>query len=429
MRAVMFDKPRSAARVLRALAFTACVPYLALKIAWVSGSRVGIPDGSMLLEHHTAMIAGNSASILIDSMVVVLALLLTQPWGRRAPVWLLILPAWAATGLLSPIMVGYPLQLGARLLGGTAAPSGGPAARPFLDEWVFTVVYTGFIVQALALGALFVLYARARWGHLWRGRISGLAGPGPARGVQRATALMASAVVLVPLTAHLLWATGSTSGLTATKIAERTSDFYALEAAYVLFAVMTVTGLLLVAFPRAGALPLRLPLSLAFIGSAALACWGGYMMLTALENRDPSRRISELMNVTYSMQLLAGMLVFTMGAYFFAERAAQRGHGEQSAAPGTPVAAGAFAISSEPREDQLRPVPHDAAGGAQGHPERADLRATWAGLVGVMTRRVYGGAGRDRRRAVWQCGPGYQIRTRVAGSSHSSSAAPTSNAP
>jgi hypothetical protein len=332
MRAVVFDKPRSAARVLRVLAFTACVPYLALKIAWVSGSRVGIPDGSMLLEHHTAMIVGNSASALIDSMVVVLALLLTQPWGRRAPVWLLILPAWAATGLLSPIMVGYPLQLGARLLGGTAAPSGGPAARPFLDEWVFTVVYTGFIVQALALGALFVLYARARWGHLWRGRISGLAGQGPTRGVQRATALMASAVVLVPLTAHLLWATGSTSGLTATKIAERTSDFYALEAAYVLFAVMTVTGLLLVAFPRAGALPLRLPLSLAFVGSAALACWGGYMMLTALENRDPSRRISELMNVTYSMQLLAGMLVFTMGAYFFAERAAQRGHGEESVA-------------------------------------------------------------------------------------------------
>jgi hypothetical protein len=225
-------------------------------------------------------------------------------------------------------MAGYPLQLGARLLSGTAAPAGGPAARPFLDEWVFSVVYTGFIVQALALGALFVLYARARWGHLWQGRISGLAGQGPTRGARRTTALIASAVVLVPLMAHLRWATGSASGLTATQVAGRTSDFYALEAAYVLFAVMTVTGLLLVAFPRAGALPLRLPLSLAFVGSAALACWGGYMMLTALENRDPSRRISELMNVTYSMQLLAGMLVFTMGAYFFAERAAQRGPGE-----------------------------------------------------------------------------------------------------
>jgi hypothetical protein len=332
MRAVVFGQPRRAARVLRALAFTACVPYLVLKIAWVSGSRVGIPDGSTLLEHHTAMVIGTAASVLIDSMVVVLALLLTQPWGRRTPVWVLIVPAWAATGLLSPIMVGYPLQLAARLFGASASRSGEPAGRPFLNEWVFTVVYTGFIVQAIALGALFVLYARARWGHLWQGRISGLTQDGPARGVQRATALIASAVLLVPLTTHLLWATGSTSGLTAPQIAERTSDFYALEAAYVLFAVMTVTGLLTIAFPRAGALPLRLPLSLAFIGSAALACWGGYLMLTALENRDPSRRMSELTNVTYAMQFLAGMLVVTMGAYFFAERAAQHSHGEDSMA-------------------------------------------------------------------------------------------------
>ncbi len=337
MRAAVSYKRRSAARVLRALALTACVPYLVLKIAWVSGSRVGIPDGSTLLEHRTAMIPGNAASVLLDSMVVVLALLLTQPWGLRVPSWLLILPAWAGAGLLSPIVVGYPLQLGARLLGGTTQPSGRPAAHPFLHEWVFTVVYTGFIVQALALGALFVLHARLRWGHLWQGRISGLARQGPARGVQRATALTAAAVMLVPLVSHLLWATGSTSGLTATKIAERTSDFYALEAAYVVFALMTVTSLLLVAFPRARALPLRLPLSLAFVGSAALTWWGGYMMLTALENRDPSRRISELMNVTYSTQLLAGLLVFTMGAYFFAERAGQRDHGEASVPSSDPV--------------------------------------------------------------------------------------------
>lgn len=324
------DTP-SAVRFLRALAIAACVPYLALKTAWISGSRIGIPAGSSLLEHHTATVVGSVESALIDSIVVVLVLLLTQPWGRRAPGWLLIPPVWAATGLLSPIMVGYPLQLVARLLGGATAPSSGPVARPFLHAWVFTVVYTGFIAQALALGVLFVLYARARWGHLWRGRISVLA-QGSTRGAHRATALMAAAVVLVPLTAHLLWATGSTSGLVATQIADRTSDFYALEAAYVLFAVMTVTGLLLVAFPRAGTLPLRLALFLAFVGSAALACWGGYLLLSALENRDPSRRISELMNVTYSMQLLAGMLVFTMGAYFFTERAAQRCRGQESGA-------------------------------------------------------------------------------------------------
>ena len=207
-------------------------------------------------------------------MVVVLALLLTQPWGRRTPVWLLVIPAWVATGLLSPIVVGYPLQLGARLMGGTAAPSGGPAARPFLHEWVFTVVYTGFIAQALTLGALFVLYARARWGHLWTGSSSGLARQGPTGAVQRATALMGSVVMVVPLTAHLLWATSGTSGLTATQIADRVSDFYALESAYALFAVMTMTGLLLLAFPRVGTLPLRLPLSLASVGSASARVLG-----------------------------------------------------------------------------------------------------------------------------------------------------------
>jgi len=57
-------------------------------------------------------------------------------------------------------------------------------------------------------------------------------------------------------------------------------------------------------------------------------------------------------------------------------------------APGTPVAAGAFAISSEPREYQLRPVPHDAAGGAEGHPERAvRVRLGWhVGRLGLAAR-------------------------------------------
>jgi hypothetical protein len=54
-----------------------------------------------------------------------------------------------------------------------------------------------------------------------------------------------------------------------------------------------------------------------------------------------------------------------------------------------------------------------------------DQGVTWAGRddsAGAF------GAGHDRWRPVWQCGAGYQIRTRVAGSSHSSSVAPTSNA-
>lgn len=316
--------PRSADRpalVLRAVAELACVPYLAIKVAWIAGSHLGIPARSTLLDHRTAMIVGNSASVLLDSAVFLLALLFTKPWGRRAPVWLLVVPVWVAAGLLSPILLGYPMQLAARLLGGSSVPAAGPPDRPFLDPWVFTVVYTGFIVQGLALGALFVRYARSRWGHLWQGPIRATLGQGPTAGGQRATALTASATLLLPLTMHLLWTAGSTVGLTASRAADRASDFYALEAAYGVFAVIAVAGLLLIAFPRSG-LPLRLPLSLAFVGSAALACWGGYMMFSAL-GADPSQAPSELMNVTYSMQVVAGALVFTTGAYFFAERAAR----------------------------------------------------------------------------------------------------------
>ncbi len=101
--------------------------------------------------------------------VVVLALLLTRPWGRRVPAWLLVLPMWVASGLLLPIMTAYPLQLAVRLLGGDGGRPAGGGAEPFLEPWVFGVVYGGFILQGLTLGALFTLYAGERWGALWRG--------------------------------------------------------------------------------------------------------------------------------------------------------------------------------------------------------------------------------------------------------------------
>ncbi|NEE28586.1 hypothetical protein G3M53_24405, partial [Streptomyces sp. SID7982] len=84
-----------------------------------------------------------------------LALLLTRPWGLRVPAWLLVLPMWVASGLLLPIMTAFPVQLVVRLLGGGGGrPVGEGSSEPFLDPWVFGVVYGGFIVQGVALGAL-----------------------------------------------------------------------------------------------------------------------------------------------------------------------------------------------------------------------------------------------------------------------------------
>ncbi|GHH03792.1 hypothetical protein [Streptomyces lanatus] len=310
---VLLSHPR---RVLRAVAIVSCVPYLGLKAAWIAGSHLGIPDGSSLLEHRATMAVANGLSVLLDSAVIVLALVLTRPWGLRVPAWLLVLPAWVATGLLAPIMAGFPLQLVVRAFGGGGHR--GPAGEPFLDEWVFGVVYSGFIVQGLALGALFALYARDRWAQLWRGRVwelpVGVLGP-----AQRATAVAAGVLALFPLTVHLLWACGGTAGLTE----DPGADFRVLEAMYVVFLAATVMGAWQLAFRRGRALPVLVPLALAWVGSAAVACWGGWLSLASLGVDDVADRPTPLMNLAYADQMIVGILVAGLGVHFLAERSAR----------------------------------------------------------------------------------------------------------
>ncbi|MFJ6615894.1 hypothetical protein ACIQPT_37070 [Streptomyces sp. NPDC091289] len=305
--------------VLRAVAMVSCLPYIGLKTAWIAGSRVGIPDGSALLDGGTMLRVANGATVLMDAAVIVLALLLTRPWGRRVPAWLLVLPMWVASGLLLPIMTAFPVQLVVRLLGGgDGRPVGEGNSEPFLDPWVFGVVYGGFIVQGLALGTLFALYARERWGHLWQGRLRDLP-ESPTTPALRATAVAAASAALLPGVTHLLWVTGSTAGLDA----GRTSDFYVMEAVSLLFVVVTAVGVLLLAFPRTGRLSLRLPLVLAWVGSAEMACWGGWLSIAGLMGAgEDADRPTTVTTVTYAVQMLAGALVVTLGAYFFAERAA-----------------------------------------------------------------------------------------------------------
>ncbi|MEU6047089.1 hypothetical protein ABZ843_26550 [Streptomyces fimicarius] len=318
-----------------------CLPYIGLKAAWIAGGRVGVPDGSPLLDGGTALRVANGVTVLMDAAVIVLALLLTRPWGRRVPAWLLVAPMWVASGLLLPIMTGFPIQLLVRLLGGgDGRPVGEGASEPFLDPWVFGVVYGGFIVQGLALGALFALYAKERWGRLWQGRLRDLP-ESPTAPALRATAVAAALAALLPGIAHLMWAGGSTAGLNAGRAADRTSDFYVLEAVNLLFVVVTVVGVLLLAFRRTGRLPLRLPLALVWAGSAETACWGGWLSMAALMGAgEAAEQPTAAMTVTYAGQMLAGALVATLGAYFFAERAAAASVLPATAGPaGAPVLA------------------------------------------------------------------------------------------
>ncbi|MFG2401754.1 hypothetical protein [Streptomyces lydicus] len=315
---------RTTRTVLRVTTLGACVPYLTLKIAWIAGSRVGIPEGSALRRDGNSLMALNALTVLMDAAVIALAFLLTRPWGQRVPSWLLALPMWCATGLLAPIVAVFPAQTLAAAVRGGPSGAGGGGPDALLAPWVWSLVYTGFIVQALALGTLFVLYARERWAHLWRGRIGTLP-DSPTRSARRLTAAAVAVLSLLPATTHLLWASGSTTGLNAARAAATDLDSRLNDAGYVLFALLTAVGALALGYGRSRRVPLLLPLAATWIGSGALAGWGGWLTLTTLSVSAGDPKLpSPLLSLTYAVQMIVGMLVAVAGAHFFAEREAAR---------------------------------------------------------------------------------------------------------
>lgn len=307
----------------RLIAFTiailACLPYLALKIAWISGSEIGIPAGSALLDPDQAamMKAVNGLTVLMDSAVIGLALVLTRPWGRGVPAWLLAGPTWIATGLLGPIVVGFPSQALGSLLAGS--DNGGLSSDSFLEPWVFTVVYTGFILQAFALGTLFVMYAIRRWGHLAAGRIDDLV-PTPILPALRFTSVVAAVLAIIPLTMQVLWSTGSASGLNDGMAEDRGRDQLLAQAAHLPFTVAAVLGALMLALGLGGRLPLWVPLALAWAGSASLAASGGWMLLTSLGVTAVYDQPTPAMSAVYAVQVVTGTMIALAGTYFLAER-------------------------------------------------------------------------------------------------------------
>ncbi|MEU3078085.1 hypothetical protein [Streptomyces laurentii] len=304
---------------LRVLAMVACLPYIALKVAWVAGSRIGVPDGSGLLDHRVMLIVANGLSVLADAIVVLLALLLTRPWGLRVRAWLLVFPMWAATGLLAPIMAGYPAQLVVAAFGDADGGGSGPAAEPFLDAWVFPVVYGGFIVQGLSLGTLFALYAHDRWSPVWAGRLGAPGSDGLAGlvGPRVRVAAVAGAVLAVgPAALHAAWAAGATVGLPARYLAEYHGDQAVVDLVRALFlGVAAVATLCLVADRPAGR-RVRTALAWAWVASGAAGCWGAYMTLVSVVSRvssgpmdDAGKTPTTLMITTYAGEMITGFLL------------------------------------------------------------------------------------------------------------------------
>ncbi|MCP9954531.1 hypothetical protein LUX33_43155 [Actinomadura madurae] len=62
-----------------AATIAACVPYLTIKIAWLSGGTVGWNDASAAED--TALYAGNAITMGMDAVAVLVAMAFTFPWG------------------------------------------------------------------------------------------------------------------------------------------------------------------------------------------------------------------------------------------------------------------------------------------------------------------------------------------------------------
>ncbi|WP_235736844.1 hypothetical protein [Nocardioides alcanivorans] len=143
------------------LVAVAVVPYMVLKLLWLSGSTIGMSEPAAVAEvQSTRMVVGNIVTMLLELLAVGLAVALTRPWGLRAPAWIVLCLAGGATGLLAPILLGLPLG---SLIQFAVRADVHTSGMDNMSPWVFALAYGGFGLLAIAIAVLAWQYALIRW--------------------------------------------------------------------------------------------------------------------------------------------------------------------------------------------------------------------------------------------------------------------------
>lgn len=268
------------------------LPYLGLKVAWLSGSHVGITDPAFADD--SGMVALNLLTAGMDLVAVALALALTHRWGLRLPVWCLVLPMWVGTGFLAPIVLGAPVVGIALAL--EDAPQQGAATLP-LAGWVQPLVYGSFLWQGVLLLTAFALHVRARWP-----RLGQAATPPPTRGVLLA-ARVGAALAVAAGGVQLLWALGV--GLPERAASAATPSVALVHVVHGSVALAAAAGGWALTASRGA---VRWPLVLTWAGSSGMAAWGGWSLLagaSALAQDGPQA----LPTAVAAARLAAGLLL------------------------------------------------------------------------------------------------------------------------
>lgn len=293
------------------------LPYLALKIIWLSGGQLGVADAAVMNDR--TMIVLNAATAFMDLTAIALALAFTHRWGLRTPAWLLLPPMWIGAGLLSRFVVIVPLVAISLLLTSdlSRVPSGGP-----VEPWVYVVVYTGFTGMGIGLLIAFALYARARWRSVFEI-------------VRRPERIGAAGALLVPLSATgallaaagsglpLAWAFGSTIGLRADLAAARTFSSYLLNATDAAMGIGAAAGILTMVHGLGRRIPQWLVITVTWLGSGSLFAWGLWHLINVLGDtalvRDRIQGMT-LVHVTSLLRCIGGLVTEGVLLVVLAER-------------------------------------------------------------------------------------------------------------
>lgn len=293
-------------------AIVCALPYLALKIIWLTGGQLGVANPALMRDLATL----NIVTALMDVVYIGIVLAFTHEWGLRIPAWLLLPPMWVASGLLARFVVAVPIVTisQAFAVGSTRVPPGGP-----VEPWVYAVVYSGFTGMGVGLMCAFALYAHARW--------SAVFGSGPLAGrldVHVPLAIIAALMAVAGSAVHLAWAFGATIGLRPDLAAGRTLSSYVLNAIDAAMGIGAASGILLMVLGRDRRIPYRAAVvTAAWIGSGFLFAWALWHLINVLGETALVRDRVEgmaLINVLSLLRLLAGLLIGLLSLFLLADR-------------------------------------------------------------------------------------------------------------
>lgn len=297
-------------RIIAAVvAIAAMLPYLTLKVLWLTGSSVGVTDPALMDD--PTMYGMNLLTFGMDAVALVLALGFTMRWGMRLPAWLVLLPLWVGTGLLGVIVITTPLGL--LIQGESLFAFGGP-----IEPWVYLMVYGGFIGQGVGLMAAFVLYARDRWPAVFT-TLTGHPYRSFTRPFQRVVAWGSLAVTAVIAGVRCYWALGGAGGLPKGAAEAMTPAGALQQGTQGLLALSA--GVALVVLVRArGRRPFWQPLVVAWLGSGALFGWGLYGMIVRVSAGPLGGGGGALPDLVLLFGMLTGLVMAMCGAFLLAER-------------------------------------------------------------------------------------------------------------